>query len=66
MKWVFEHQDSKRFGPKLNYSRIHNNRGELISAISQSTNFYEVLHTLFSIDVVTTLKVSRSFDKYLS
>ena len=30
-----------------------------------SINFHEILHTLFSIHVVTTLKVSRSFDKYL-
>ena len=30
-----------------------------------STNFYEILHPLFSIHVVTTLKVSQSFDKYL-
>ena len=30
-----------------------------------STNFHEILHTLFSIHVVTTLKVSRSFDKYV-
>ena len=30
-----------------------------------STNFYEILHTLFSIYVVTTLKVLRSSDKYL-
>ena len=30
-----------------------------------STNFHEILHTLFSIHVLTTLKVSRSFDKYL-
>ena len=29
-----------------------------------STNFHEILHTLFSIQVVTTLKVLRSFDKY--
>ena len=29
-----------------------------------STNFHEILHTLFSIHVVTTLKISRSFDKY--
>ena len=29
-----------------------------------SINFHEILHTLFSIHVVTTLKVSRSFDKY--
>ena len=29
-----------------------------------STNFHEILHTLFSIQVVTTLKVSQSFDKY--
>ena len=29
-----------------------------------STNFYEILHTLFSIHVVTTLKISRNFDKY--
>ena len=28
-------------------------------------NFHEISHTLFSIHVVTTLKVSRSFDKYL-
>ena len=28
-----------------------------------STNFHEILHTLFSIHVVTTLRVSRSFDK---
>ena len=28
------------------------------------TNFHEILHTLFSIHVVTTLKVSRSCDKY--
>ena len=27
-------------------------------------NFHEFLHTLFSIHVVTTLEVSRSFDKY--
>ena len=27
-------------------------------------NFHEILHTLFSIHVVTTLKISRSFDKY--
>ena len=26
--------------------------------------FHEILHTLFSIHVVTTLNVSRSFDKY--
>ena len=25
-----------------------------------STNFHEILHTLFSIHVVTTLKISRS------
>ena len=30
-----------------------------------STNFHEILHSLFSIHVVTTQKVSRSFDKYL-
>ena len=30
-----------------------------------STNFHEILHTLFSIHVVTTLTISRSFDKYL-
>ena len=30
-----------------------------------STNFHEILDTLFSIHVVTALKVSRSFDKYL-
>ena len=30
-----------------------------------SINFHEILHTLFSIHVVTTLKVSLSFDKYL-
>ena len=30
-----------------------------------SINFHEILHTLFSIHVVTTLKVPRSFDKYL-
>ena len=30
-----------------------------------SNNFHEILHTLFSIHVVTTLKISRSFDKYL-
>ena len=30
-----------------------------------SINFHEILHTLFSINVVTTLKVSRSFDEYL-
>ena len=30
-----------------------------------SANFHEILHTLFSIHVVITLKVSRSFDKYL-
>ena len=29
-----------------------------------STNFHEILHTLFSIHVVTTLKILRSFDKY--
>ena len=29
-----------------------------------STNFHEFLHTIFPIHVVTTLKVSRSFDKY--
>ena len=29
-----------------------------------SINFHEISHTLFSIPVVTTLKVSRSFDKY--
>ena len=29
------------------------------------TNFHEILHTPFPIHVVTTLKVSRSFDKYL-
>ena len=29
-----------------------------------ATNFHEILHTLFSIHVVTTLKLSRSFDKY--
>ena len=29
-----------------------------------SINFHEILHTVFSIHVVTTLKVSRSFDKY--
>ena len=29
-----------------------------------STNFHEILHTLFTIHVVTTLKVSQSFDKY--
>ena len=29
-----------------------------------STNFHEILHTLFFIHVVTTLKVSRSFNKY--
>ena len=29
------------------------------------TNFHEILHTLFSIHVVITLKISRSFDKYL-
>ena len=29
-----------------------------------SINFHEILHRLFSIYVVTTLKVSRSFDKY--
>ena len=28
------------------------------------TNFRVILHTLFSIHVVTTLKVSQSFDKY--
>ena len=28
------------------------------------TDFHEILHTLFSIHVVTPLKVSRSFDKY--
>ena len=31
-----------------------------------STNFHEILHTLFSIHVVTTLNVSRSFDKYFA
>ena len=30
-----------------------------------SINFHEILHTLFSIHVVTTQKVSRSFDEYL-
>ena len=30
-----------------------------------STNCRKILHTLFSIHVVTTLKVLRSFDKYL-
>ena len=30
-----------------------------------STNFHEILHILFSIHVVTTLTISRSFDKYL-
>ena len=30
-----------------------------------STIFYEILHTLFSIHVVTTVKVSRSFEKCL-
>ena len=30
-----------------------------------STNCHEILHTFFSIHVVTTLKVSQSFDKYL-
>ena len=30
-----------------------------------STNFHEILHTLFSIHVVTTLKVSWILDKYL-
>ena len=29
-----------------------------------STNFHEISHTLFSIHVVTTLKVSLSFYKY--
>ena len=29
------------------------------------TNFHEILHSLFSIHVVTTLTISRSFDKYL-
>ena len=29
-----------------------------------STNFHEILHTLFLIHVVITLKVSRRFDKY--
>ena len=29
-----------------------------------ATNFHEILHTLFSIHVVTTLKLSRIFDKY--
>ena len=28
-----------------------------------STNFHEILHTLFSIHVLTTLKISRSFDE---
>ena len=30
-----------------------------------STNFHEILHTLFSIHVVTTLKILRSFEQYL-
>ena len=30
-----------------------------------STSFYEITHTLFSIPVVTTLKIWRSYDKYL-
>ena len=30
-----------------------------------SNNFHEILHTLFSIHVVNTRKVSRIFDKYL-
>ena len=29
-----------------------------------SINFHEILHTLFPIHVVTTLKISRSFDEY--
>ena len=28
-----------------------------------STNFHEILHTIFSIHNVTTMKVSQSFDK---
>ena len=30
-----------------------------------STKFHEILHTLFSIHIVTTLKISRSFVKYV-
>ena len=38
---------------------------ELFVFLSQfSTTFHEILHTLFSIHVVTTLKISQSFDKY--
>ena len=39
---------------------------EFIRFIDQvSTNVHAILHTLFSIPVVTTMKISRSFDKYL-
>ena len=39
---------------------------EFLRFIGQvSTNVHAILHTLFSIHVVTTLKILRSFDKYL-
>ena len=49
------------------YNRIHINRGAWISPISRSilNQFSKNLHTVFSIHVVTTRKISRSFDKYL-
>ena len=47
------------------HSRIHINRGEWISPIQSILNQFEILHTQFSFHVVTNLKVSRSFDKYL-
>ena len=33
--------------------------------LGQFSNFHEILHKLFSIHVVHTLKISESFDKYL-
>ena len=42
-------------------TRIIEFRGFLLQF---STNFHEILHTLFSLHVVTTLKISLSFDKY--
>ena len=52
---------------QIDYSRIHISQvNEFRRFLSQfSSNFHEIMHTLFSSHVVTTLKVSRSFDKYL-
>ena len=51
----------------IHYSRIHITvENEFRRFLSQfSTNFHEILLTLFSIYVVTTLNVSKTFDKHL-